>query len=313
MDQKTDTPASTATPAPISVRIFKFFKTPRNIFGLRRKYFSTEPLVHDPDEWATLQDIYEPAEPITPLTTSLETTFDPYPNKSSFSLGDWYWNQGIRKSQKNFKSLVDIIADPKFNAEEIRGTNWFSVNKKLGANDFDDGDEWEDVDAGWRRTAISIDVPFHSRMRVPGSQQTIIGDLYHRSIISVIREKLSIEADDAHFHYEPYVLTWQPNIESREIRIHGELYASTSFENAHRNLQKSPGEPGCNLARVVVALMFWSDATHLTSFGTSQLWPMYLGFGNESKYRRCKPSLNLMNHIAYFQTVTASTPIQCAS
>lgn len=276
-----------ATPAPISARLLKFFKTPRNIFGLRRKYFSMEPLTHDPDEWTTLQDIYEPAEPNMPLpfSTPLKTAFSPYPNKSSFSLGDWYWNQGIQKSQKNFKSLVNILADPDFNPKEIRETNWSSVNKKLGANDFDeDSDEWEDVDAGWHRTAISINVPFHSRMRVSGSQKTIVGDLYHQSIISVIQEELSIEADNAHFHYEPYVLTWQPSIESCEIRIHGELYTSTSFENAHRDLQISPGEPGCNLPRVVIALMFWSDATHLTSFGTSQLWPMYLGFGNESKY-----------------------------
>lgn len=289
--------------------MLKTFKTPRNIFGLCRKYLSTEPLIHDPDEWATLKDIYEPDKPTESsalLPTSLELLFDPYPNKSSFSLGDWYWNHGIQKSQKDFRRLVDIIGAPDFNTEEIRNTNWFSINKKLGENDFDndDKDEWEDVDAGWRQTKISINVPFHARMKVPGSQYTFVGDLYHRSIVSIIQEKLSIEADDAHFHYEPYVLSWQPNVARCEIRIHGELYTSASFQDAHRLLQQSPGEPGCNLARVVVALMFWSDATHLTSFGTSQIWPMYLGFGNESKYRRCKPSLNLLNHIAYFQTVS---------
>ncbi|KJA18100.1 hypothetical protein HYPSUDRAFT_145489 [Hypholoma sublateritium FD-334 SS-4] len=47
--------------------------------------------------------------------------------------------------------------------------------------------------------------------------------------------------------------------------------------------------------------MFGSDATHLTSFGSAALWPCYMYFGNESKYRRCKPTCNLCNHIAYFQ------------
>jgi hypothetical protein len=28
-----------------------------------------------------------------------------------------------------------------------------------------------------------------------------------------------------------------------------------------------------------------------------------MGFGNESKYRRCRPSLSLFNHIAYFEKV----------
>jgi hypothetical protein len=49
--------------------------------------------------------------------------------------------------------------------------------------------------------------------------------------------------------------------------------------------------------------MFWSDATHLTAFGNAKLWPCYMFFGNESKYRRCKPSCNLCSHVAYFQTV----------
>ena len=74
--------------------------------------------------------------------------------------------------------------------------------------------------------------------------------------------------------------------------------------DAHRELQDSPGEPDCNLPKVVVAMMFWSDATHLTSFGDAKLWPSYLHFGNESKYRRCKPSSHLCNHVAYFQAVS---------
>jgi hypothetical protein len=33
---------------------------------------------------------------------------------------------------------------------------------------------------------------------------------------------------------------------------------------------------------VIVALMFWSDVTHLTSFGDAKIWPFYMFFGNES-------------------------------
>ena len=32
--------------------------------------------------------------------------------------------------------------------------------------------------------------------------------------------------------------------------------------------------------------MFWSDATHLATFGMVKLWPIYLLFGNLSKYVR---------------------------
>jgi hypothetical protein len=49
--------------------------------------------------------------------------------------------------------------------------------------------------------------------------------------------------------------------------------------------------------------MFWSDATHLTNFRNAKLWPLYMFFGNESKYRRCKLSCNACEHVAYFETV----------
>ena len=97
---------------------------------------------------------------------------------------------------------------------------------------------------------------------------------------------------------------WQPENCQPPIRVQGELYTSPVFINAHRELQDSPGEPGCDLPRVIVAMMFWSDGTHLTSFGNAKLWPLYLYFGNDSKYRRCKPSCNLCDHVAYFQSAS---------
>ncbi len=68
---------------------------------------------------------------------------------------------------------------------------------------------------------------------------------------------------------------------------------------AHMNLQRSSPEPGCELERVVVALMFWSDSTHLANFGTASLWPLYLFFGNQSKWLRGKPRTASCHHIAY--------------
>jgi hypothetical protein len=51
--------------------------------------------------------------------------------------------------------------------------------------------------------------------------------------------------------------------------------------------------------------MFWSDSTQLASFGDASLWPLYMFMGNESKYRRCKPSQHLCSHVAYFKKVCA--------
>lgn len=109
--------------------------------------------------------------------------------------------------------------------------------------------------------------------------------------------------DDEHFHYEPYQLRWRPPHLPNEVNIQGELYTSPVFMDAHRELQAAPGEAGCDLLCVVAALMFWSDATQLTTFSNARLWLVYMYVGNKSKYCRCRPSCHLANHIAYFQKV----------
>ena len=111
--------------------------------------------------------------------------------------------------------------------------------------------------------------------------------------------------DFRHFHLEPYELRWRRKDmpEKESIRVHGELYGSPAFLEVHEEVQSSAGEPGCTLLRVIVGLMFGLDSTLLMSFGNASLWPCYMYFGNESKYRRCKPNCNLCNHIAYFHKV----------
>jgi hypothetical protein len=57
------------------------------------------------------------------------------------------------------------------------------------------------------------------------------------------------------------------------------------------------------MPRYVVGLMFASDATMLASFGDAKLWPLYMFFANDSKYRRSKTSLQLGEEVAYFEKV----------
>jgi hypothetical protein len=293
-------------------------RTPRNIFGLVRQYFSPEVPFHDPEKYVTIADLsFIPGssqvdeEEHALLPASGDSQYRPYPNRSSFELGNWYWNQGLQKSQADYMKLMAIMGDSTFNVTDICSTHWKKINSQLGTNDYNEGDgdgeEWEDEDAGWRRTAVSIEVPFSHTTEMPGSRRYHAAELYHRSLVDVLREKLANARDDKLFHYEPYQLRWNPPHLDAEVNIYGDLYTSNAFHEAHSDLQESPGEPDCDLPRVVAGLMFWSDATQLTSFGTAKLWPTYMYFGNESKYRRCKPSLNLSNHVAYFETVRLPT------
>jgi hypothetical protein len=270
-----------------------------------RQFFSSIPPSHDPEEAATLQDIsYVPDPAGQDGPSEPHSLFHPYPNQTSFDLGHWYWNGTAQKSHQSFNDLLDIIGCPNFDPNDVRHTHWAKINSQLGASvDEEEGGEWQDEDAGWRKTEVTIDVPFSRTTAQPDIQPYIAADLYNRSLVSVIREKLANAEDDEHFHYEPYQLRWKPPHLPHEVNIQGELYTSPAFMEAHIALQESPGEPGCDLPRVVTALMFWSDATQLTTFGNAKLWPVYMYFGNESKYRRCRPSCHLGNHVAYFQKV----------
>ncbi|KIM74574.1 hypothetical protein PILCRDRAFT_14341 [Piloderma croceum F 1598] len=308
-------PPASLGPASLTSRIRQLFKTPKNVFGLSRQYDSGQPPSHDPEEQVDLHDLSDlPSATMTADASAYHrfgNIFNPYPNQNSFLLGDWHWNHGIQKSRESFSELLKIVGSPDFHPADVRHTKWAKIDTKLAKNNFDDRSddnaeddaEWMDEDAGWNKTPIHISVPFHSRAKKPGLQNYHVGDLYHRSFVSVIREKLSKPEDVRHFHYEPYMLFWKSSDTSDNIRVHGELYTSPAFLEAHRELQDSPGEPGCHLPWVVVAMMFASDATHLTSFGNKKLWPAYLYFGNESKYHRCKPTCHLCNHIAYFQAL----------
>ena len=284
-------------PESIRAHISQPFRTLRNIFGLSRQYLSDKVPSHDPEEHLSLEDLFD--EPPTMDYKMADrpdgdcNPFFPYPNRSSYRLGDWYWNGGAQKSHKSFKELVSIIGDPEFRPEDIRRTKWREIDAELGANDADGNGkvgeedekaEWLDEDAGWTKNPITISVPFPRNATNPGPKNFVAGDLYYRPLVSVIREKITNPQDMPNFHYEPFELLWKPNDAGSDQRVQGELYTSPAFLDAHRDLQESPGEPGCRLPRVVVAMMFWSDATLLTSFGNTKLWPCYLFFGNESKY-----------------------------
>ena len=303
-----ETSGETSVIAVVQSMMLTYFRTPQNIFGLSRKFYGSELPSHDPERSQELRDesdgaMRQTADPNPPQSNQ---SFYPYPNRDAFNLGDWYWNHGVQKSQENFKRLLDIVGNPSFSPENVRKTNWTEINTLLAANKGDDyleDDQWLGEDTGWTRTAISIRVPFHSRMKISGPQRYFAGELHHRSIIAVIRERLSRGLEN--FHFQPYELLWKYGDcdSDPSIRIHGELYTSTAFLEAHKALLNSPPAPGCISPRVIIALMFWSDETVLTSFGKTKLWPCYMYFGNESKYQRMKPSSNLANHIAYFEVV----------
>jgi hypothetical protein len=81
--------------------------------------------------------------------------------------------------------------------------------------------------------------------------------------------------------------------------VYSEIYDSDVFLEEHDKVQCARTNDPCEREKVIAALMFWSDATHLATFGTAKLWPIYMQFGNLSKYVRGKPTSSAAKHLAY--------------
>ena len=313
----TDGSNSPTLQTPLAQRLRPTYQTQSNSFGLFRHYDKETLPTHDPEDISEDIAVSRPSATRAFVTMghsqNVDNPFHPYPNEASFRLGDWYWNQGALKSKLDFKHLLGIIGSSSFRPDDIRNTKWSSIDHTLGTLASDDdsecSSEWLDSNAGWKRATVTISVPIPRRSTAPGPSDYRVSDFYYRPLVSVIREQV-LDPNYHHlFHYEPYELLWRRS--NIDIQVYGELYTSKTFLDAHHELLESPLEPGCALPRRIVALMFWSDATQLTSFGNAKLWPLYMFFGNQTKYKRAQPSGKLCSHVAYFQTVSMAlqTPI----
>ena len=289
-------------------------------FRLRKRYYDNQPSPPspnlDPDAFLSPHDTYQSKNHQGDLQEENPAIDDahllaPFPNISSFELGDWFYGQGSQKSLKDFQALVKILTSPSFSLDDIRSTKWTSVFQDLGKNKEDISpakSEWVD-DSGWKTTEVKIDVPVHHWMDGGhGVERHRVGTLHHRSIVSIIEEKIRNSPDSQFLHLDGHEVLWQPDEKegSAEFRVISELYHSDAFLRAEREIRDNPPlrVKNCPLPRVVIGIQLWSDATHLSTFSTSKLWPIYLVFGNKSKYRRGKSTTDPCHHIAYLDSVS---------
>ncbi|KAH7918384.1 hypothetical protein BV22DRAFT_1024677, partial [Leucogyrophana mollusca] len=162
--------ASDGQPVNANPRPRHIVETTRNVFGLFRHYEGGEVPQHDPKEYVTLTDLSNVSSaPVQHfLSLGSKGSFGPYPNQSSFQLGEWYWNgPSAQKSQASFKELLDIIQEPDFHPADTKGVNWHKLDQQLPDGHSEDG--WIDSNnANWERTPITLSVPFPKKSRDPG-------------------------------------------------------------------------------------------------------------------------------------------------
>ena len=306
-------PAPSIPPTPTFEPTFETHRTHANSFGLYALYktpITATPAHSVPTITPTPVTFVDPAScvPAKLASQSLSATEElaeklkACSSRSAALVMQWFWERQGKSVDDCDRLVHEVILNDELNLEDLRQFSarreTASMDKALSRN----ADRWQE-------STITIDVPDGRSHRphdeFPQIPQFSIAGLMHRSITDIIRTTWS-SPESAGFQYVPYRQFWRAAPSEPDERVYGELYTSDAFNDAHDELQHQRPEPGCTLERVVCALMAFSDSTHLANFGDASLWPLYIYFGNQSKYTRLKPSSGSCHHTAYIPKVGIS-------
>jgi hypothetical protein len=236
-----------------------------------------------------------------------ETPF-PFPNMTIYQLITWMNSGSHQKSEAEVMHLVkDVIHAEDFNLRDLDG---FSVRRSLRALDNHREQGTVTFPDDWVVMDITIDIPTKSKDN-PSKLFTIPG-FHYRPLVAVIWSAFA-DIQASAFHLFPFKRLWKDPLDGHQERVFDELYTSDSWLEAQDDLQRQSREPGCSLKCIIAGLMFFSDATHLAAFGTAKAWPLYLYFGNLTKYTCSAPKSGACHLVGFLPSVCQLHLMLCLS
>ncbi|KAG8952082.1 hypothetical protein FRC03_012273 [Tulasnella sp. 419] len=307
ISRETHSPASPPRILPRVRLLLPKWKTPLNQFRIYREYH-TEP-THVPDQNAQLDSFRLPSsKPMvsdtqrnkseSTIEAELTEAVSPFPNLTSF----WFrrHHSSSQVSKNSMDKLQQLILHRRFKPSDLSIFNRDKIDQLLS-------DSVQGVlseSKGWIQQNVEILVPLGKGSDEAFKTFTVEG-LHYRKLYDVVKSSLEDESILRRFHFQPFKQYWQPHGSGSQIyeRIYDEIYTSDAMIAEHEKLQRSDREPGCTRERVIVGMLFASDATQLATFGQAKAWPLYLFYGNHSKYERCMPTANLTEHVAFFPSL----------
>ena len=300
------------------------FRTLPDRFGVYHIYPGGMPL-YTPDESYTLSEVVNSPNIVTepsaasdrwyaPYGSSMEdaisaASYAPFLNISVFLLMSWFYSLSNTKSHAELDQLVNnVILHPEFSKDDFVGFSATKETKRMddhhGCINISDSSSLSFGDQ-WTETSVFLSLPcdkFKHASEQDAPKFEVKG-LYHRSIVRVIKSAL-LEPAAEKFHLFPFECYWKPGRDEPDERIYSEAYTADHFLQQYEEICLRPQAGDKVRTPVVAALMFWSDSTHLASLAS--LWPIYLYFGNQSKYTCAKPSSFAAHHLAYVPKVHIS-------
>ena len=305
--------------------------TRSNQFGVFRRYASKPQ--RDPEEGLSFEDFADAASHSRPLRNGSERnplrpfgstvagmlhhakdaaakSYAPFLNWSAFKLMQWQYTGSMTKSSTELQRLVDdVLTHPNLKAEDLAGFNVEQAKCRL--DDFGATGGAFSAEDGWREASVTLRLPKerHTHTSEASSPKFTINNIWVRRLTEVLKAGYR-DTIAQKFHWFPFHflhrLPHDPSTHS--ARIYTDIYNSDAMikeDEAIQNHARNTRDPldAPDVEYVVGTIGVYSDSTHLASFGTASLWPIYAFFTNLSKYLRSKPTMFAAHHLAYIPSV----------
>jgi len=290
--------------------------TNANSFGVFRKYLtipSHNP--RDPDAFADVPMATTGAQSQSigsGLTAAAPagSARDPLANSENQSedlLLAWM-TLGLGTTPAGMNQLVhNVILHQDFNPPELHDFNAVTAIRRFHREHFSDPKATLKAGDGWKEGSVKIKVPCtRTKQKEDEAPEFAVNGILYRDIVEVITAELEDPDAFDNIHTTPYEEWWYPHPGGDPVRIYSETYNSDAMLQADKEMRDNLGvaDGAANdLETFIITALLYSDSTHLASFGTASLWPIYLYLGNVSKYIRSKPTSFSAHHIAYIPTV----------
>ncbi|TBU26173.1 hypothetical protein BD311DRAFT_668039 [Dichomitus squalens] len=280
--------------------------------------------------------------PVTVDSTGTSSDYGPFANATQFRLVDHMYGRSDSKSLDAFDDLLSVVRSPGFSPADLAGFTarkaehaldvWTNTSGLFSSED------------GWHESSVGIPLPrtrakYKSEDDAP---KFIVPGIVHRRLLPLV--KLAVQDPESHlrhvYHWMAHKRYWTPpppkhapsssqplpvfpqaapapapssrsSSTSQQdppspVRVYTDCYNADAMLEAEEEIRRKPRVPGDtpDMEYIVLPMLLWSDATQLSSFGSAALWPIYLYFGNLSKYFRGRPTEFMAHHLAYIPTVS---------
>jgi len=210
-------------------------------------------------------------------------------------------------------AYAELFSSGKVTPEELSGFNAVTELRRL-----DDFAAQSSIAGGpWKTGSVKIKIPCTRANKpsfsVEADAPTFeVPNIQYRFLVDLLVSKVQDPASSESFVYTPFTEWWCPSGGiAKPIRIYGEAYSSDIAVQLFEEIKGIPPPADHpQIESVIMLLLLGSDATHLASFGTASLWPLYVFFANMSKYDFSRPSEFAACHLAYLPKVESPHPYQ---